>query len=150
MMYINSRCKAQKSDVQCKIDDEDHMAKCIVCSNDISPNSCTTLICPHNQCNAKSHMRCLAESFLDKENSENLMVPIKGYCPACEAETTWITLIKYLSRRIHGIAKAKEPKRSKDNNTTRNQAEKGRNNRKPGAEINNLDENIDKQKVDEG
>ena len=136
--------------MQLKSIDEDKAVKCSVCNDDIPLKSRTTLICPQIQCNAKSHLRCLAESFLDKENSENLILPINGHCPACEAGTTWITLIKDLSKRLHGSTDFKEPKKPKKDNGTQNQTKTRRAKRRPDLENSFIDKDISKQQNEEG
>ena len=103
--------------------EENKIAKCSVCSDIIDKTSRTTVICSNIQCNAVSHLQCLANKFLDEEHSENLIIPVMGNCPSCRAGTSWTELVTGLSKRIHGFQDFNKTKKITKGKTKQIQAD---------------------------
>lgn len=96
---------------------EDEPIACAVCSNDLGQGKRTALVCPDARCRTASHMSCLADKFLAETGTGDLMVPASGHCPACNAETQWVDLVREMSLRAKGQREVailmKKPKRLK-------------------------------------
>ena len=133
--------------MQYKLNYNGEVAECCVCKSNIHKNFRATLVCPQNQCDVKSHMKCLAERFLNDENSENLILPIKGKCPGCRAEITWSDLITGLSKRSYGAEGTGESKRTK---STRSVRKAGRAKKRADSEISALNKGESEHQDDEG
>ncbi|OJD33031.1 giy-yig catalytic domain-containing protein [Diplodia corticola] len=97
---------------------------CVVCEKQMQAEKCVTLVCPHDDCQAISHMTCLSEAFLRQEGNPDAIMPLQGTCPSCGRLTQWPTLMKELSLRIRGekeIASLcrKRKRRAASNSTTK-------------------------------
>lgn len=77
---------------------------CAICAENIEDQSKTILVCSLATCRAVFHMTCLAQSFLDKEQHENAVIPISGKCQQCKSELQWVDLVKEMSLRLRGEA----------------------------------------------
>ena len=147
--YANIVKEQKSEEAQASSRNENKPAKCSVCS-DIVDNSRTTLICPETQCNAVSHLQCLANRFLDEENSENLVIPVMGRCPSCGAEMSWIELITSLSNRIHGSKDLKKAKRITKDRTQRIQSNSSGASCDLAVKINPYSDMVSKEHLSEG
>jgi structure-specific endonuclease subunit SLX1 len=93
---------------------------CAVCKVRIEVENSLTLVCPHDGCNATSHMQCMSTEFLRQEGhatSGDFVVPVEGECPSCHTPTKWRTLVQELSLRTRGQKEVeklfKKPRRKK-------------------------------------
>lgn len=92
--------------------------KCTVCKADIPPPHTTTLVCPHGNCRATFHLKCLADVFLREEEKSvgrvQHVLPKYGHCPKCRKETHWKELLYELSSRTSGDAAPKRGRKKKE------------------------------------
>lgn len=79
---------------------------CAVCSEELEHDGGVYAICPRGGCEAVSHLTCLSGHFLKEQEKdaagEDVLLPIKGSCPTCKAEVTWIDVVKELTLRMRG------------------------------------------------
>ena len=76
--------------------------KCAVCSRELHDPASAALVCPRRNCNAISHMACLAKHFIAGTGAESI-IPLSGSCPSCQVRFQWIDFVKELSLRTRGI-----------------------------------------------
>lgn len=76
--------------------------KCAVCSKELHGPASAALVCPGRNCNAISHMACLAKHFIAGTGAESI-IPLSGSCPSCQARFQWINFVKELSLRTRGV-----------------------------------------------
>jgi structure-specific endonuclease subunit SLX1 len=62
---------------------------CVLCARNCSPD--TYLYCLEPDCQAITHVLCLAKRFL---GSSDHILPIDGECPACGIRVLWADLIR--------------------------------------------------------
>lgn len=62
---------------------------CVLCARTCDPPS--ILFCLNPDCQAITHIICLAQRFL---GSSNHIIPIDGECPACGIRVLWGDLIR--------------------------------------------------------
>lgn len=62
---------------------------CVLCARSCSPD--TYLCCLEPDCQAITHILCLAQRFL---GSSDHIIPIDGECPACGTRVLWADLIR--------------------------------------------------------
>jgi structure-specific endonuclease subunit SLX1 len=94
---------------------------CAVCKIRIEAEHSLTVVCPHDGCDATSHMQCLSGEFLRQENEISIdggsVVPIEGHCPSCHTRTKWATVVQEFSLRTRGQKEVeklfKQPRRKK-------------------------------------
>lgn len=81
-------------------------------------------LCVHNGCTSISHLRCLADKFLQGEKSTS-MVPRGGECPGCQEWTLWGDLVRGCYRRKTGAvgAVAKEAEELSEDEEGRSSSE---------------------------
>ncbi|KAG8529778.1 uncharacterized protein KY384_005259 [Bacidia gigantensis] len=94
--------------------EEGEVLVCSVCSQSLTNCTSTTLFCPHESCRAVTHISCLSSKFLQDEGSGGSVIPISGHCPACERETSWVSLVKEMTLRQKGlkeVSRLLKPKR---------------------------------------
>lgn len=63
---------------------------CVLCARNCSPDSLLSCLDPN--CQAITHIICLAERFL---GSSDHVIPIDGNCPACGQNVLWSDLIRW-------------------------------------------------------
>ena len=80
----------------------DEVPMCAVCEKPIKKIEQTSVVCPHANCTAASHVTCLAERFVSIEVSPLPVLPVSGQCPKCETDTVWIDLVKEMTLRARG------------------------------------------------
>jgi structure-specific endonuclease subunit SLX1 len=96
---------------------------CSCCTKPIRDDP-LVLVCPHIDCSAVSHIQCLSQKFLWREQGatgHKLIVPIEGLCPSCNLTTKWKTLVQELSLRLRGqkeIEQLFKPTRKKKSDGT--------------------------------
>ncbi|POS88312.1 hypothetical protein EPUL_000367 [Erysiphe pulchra] len=95
--YSNQKSHVEKTK---NIFDFEQEGSCIICKICLKQNEGIYTVCPNPTCNSVTHMTCLSKYFLDGNN--DLLIPIKGVCPACHTETRWIDFVKELSLRLRG------------------------------------------------
>lgn len=76
--------------------------RCAICAEDLSTQDTTFLVCPQRNCQAISHMTCLATRFLKTEKRVLSVIPRGGTCPHCHSELQWIDMVKEMSLRVRG------------------------------------------------
>ena len=76
--------------------------KCAVCSKHLLGAASAALVCPGRNCNAISHMACLAKHFIASTDPESI-IPLSGSCPSCQGRFQWINFVKELSLRTRGV-----------------------------------------------
>ena len=81
---------------------ENEHQKCAVCSKELHGPASAALVCPGGNCNAISHMACLAKHFIAGAGAESI-IPLSGSCPSCQASFQWINFVKELSLRTRGV-----------------------------------------------
>ena len=81
---------------------ENEHQKCVVCSKELHGPASAALVCPGQNCNAISHMACLAKHFIAGTRAESV-IPLSGSCPSCQAKFQWISFVKELSLRTRGV-----------------------------------------------
>ena len=81
---------------------------CAVCAGALSEASTRALTCPATDCDMRAHLTCLCSRFLQMEGNTAAIIPIKGSCPECGKELSWIELAKDLSLRMRGTAHIKK------------------------------------------
>ena len=81
---------------------ENEHQKCAVCSKELHGPASAALLCPGQNCNAVSHMACLAKYFIAGTGAESV-IPLSGSCPSCQAKFQWISFVKELSLRTRGV-----------------------------------------------
>lgn len=81
---------------------EGQVNRCGICAEDLSAQDKTILVCPQRNCQAISHMTCLAARFLETEKRGLSVIPRAGTCPHCHSEVQWIDMVKEMSLRIRG------------------------------------------------
>lgn len=62
---------------------------CVLCAQNSSTNN--LLICLNPNCQAVTHIMCLAQRFLA---SSDHIIPVDGECPACGIRVLWNDLIR--------------------------------------------------------
>lgn len=62
---------------------------CVLCARNCDPSS--ILYCLSSDCQAITHIICLAQRFL---GSSSHIIPIDGECPACGIRVLWGDLIR--------------------------------------------------------
>lgn len=86
--------------------DFEREGSCAVCAQHLEHEQGVYAICPAADCEAVSHLTCLAKHFLGSEAQtaakENLLVPIAGCCPSCGTALKWVDVVKELSLRMRG------------------------------------------------
>ena len=89
-------------------------SRCVICAEDVGDQRQTILVCSLATCRAVFHMTCLAQSFLVKEQEENIVLPTSGNCPQCKSELQWVDLVTEMTLRVRGEAEVasltKKPK----------------------------------------
>lgn len=83
---------------------EEQVNGCGICAKDLSAQDETLLVCPQRNCQAISHMTCLATRFLETEKRGLSVIPKAGSCPHCHSELQWIDMVKEMSLRVRGKA----------------------------------------------
>ena len=73
--------------------------QCVICSKRLADPA---LVCPQPDCDAVSHVECLAKHFR-RSTATDFVLPISGNCPSCHVELRWIDLVKELSLRARGV-----------------------------------------------
>ncbi|RFU30731.1 hypothetical protein B7463_g5607, partial [Scytalidium lignicola] len=73
---------------------------CAVCHTDLEHEGGIYTICPNPTCAAVTHITCLSKHFL--VGDEESMIPIRGTCPSCRTEQTWVDVVKELTLRMRG------------------------------------------------
>ncbi len=100
---------------------------CTICSETLDHDHGIYTICPHQDCESVTHIKCLGEHYIKnemmgKDGREEVVVPIQGPCPSCEAVTKWVDVVKEVSLRMRGeklVEKLlKKPRTKKVKNTT--------------------------------
>ena len=81
---------------------EGQVNRCAICAEDLSTQDTTILVCPQRNCQAISHMACLATRFLETEKRGLSVIPRAGTCPYCHSELQWIDMVKEMSLRVRG------------------------------------------------
>lgn len=81
---------------------EGQVNRCAICAEDLSTQDITVLVCPQRNCEAISHMACLATRFLETEKRGLSVIPRAGTCPYCHSELQWIDMVKEMSLRVRG------------------------------------------------
>ncbi|RKF61797.1 Structure-specific endonuclease subunit slx1 [Erysiphe neolycopersici] len=95
--YSNQKSYVEKSK---NIFDFEQEGSCTICKISLKQNKGIYTVCPNLACNSVTHMTCLSKHFLN--GNDDLLIPIKGICPACHTETRWIDFAKELSLRLRG------------------------------------------------
>ncbi|KIW07106.1 uncharacterized protein PV09_01983 [Verruconis gallopava] len=76
---------------------------CAVCAKNIGSLEELLVVCPHDGCEAVSHLHCLSAHFLSTSNDHGSgILPTAGCCPSCSRPAKWITLMKVLTLRTRG------------------------------------------------
>jgi structure-specific endonuclease subunit SLX1 len=76
--------------------------ECSVCSSSsIEMPETTTVVCPMPDCNAISHIKCLATSFV-QDATDGDLIPSTGSCPKCNTTLNWIDIARATSLRLRG------------------------------------------------
>lgn len=84
--------------------------ECAVCSkiHHTAAVGSKLAVCPHNGCEAVSHIQCLGSHFLSttalSDDDEEALIPIHGTCPKCKKESQWIDIIREATLRLRGQA----------------------------------------------
>lgn len=86
---------------------------CAVCSKGMDVSTTMILVCPNQDCNATSHLSCLAQGFLQSDEEVGTLVPRNGSCPSCSSSLRWIELVRDLSMRTRGQAELEKLFREK-------------------------------------
>lgn len=95
--YSNQKSYVEKAK---NIFDFEQEGSCTLCKKSLKQNEGIYTVCPNLACNSVTHMTCLSRHFLN--GNDDLLIPIKGICPACHSETRWIDFAKELSLRLRG------------------------------------------------
>ncbi|KAI9721656.1 MAG: Slx4p interacting protein [Chrysothrix sp. TS-e1954] len=81
-----------------------HM-KCKVCKSEVSDED-LLVVCPADNCSTVTHTTCLCQHSLQSEGAAQAAIPIQGICPSCQRHFPWMEVMRDLSLRIRGSAKA--------------------------------------------
>lgn len=104
---------------------KEQVNRCSICAQDTGSQDTTILVCSQRNCQAISHMTCLAARFLETEKRVLSVIPRAGMCPHCHSELQWIDMVKEMSLRVRGKSeltrlkkKRKVPKKRAQKDTT--------------------------------
>lgn len=75
---------------------------CFICQERLPVSGTVTLVCPNTSCLTKTHLKCLASTFLAWEGRTDALVPTRGLCPKCKTPLQWFDLVKELTLRMRG------------------------------------------------
>jgi structure-specific endonuclease subunit SLX1 len=85
--------------------DRNVACRCSVCRSRIKVTEQSVVVCPHDGCNATSHLTCLAGHASDLgQNHNRQIIPMDIKCPECKRTTPWIDLMKELTLRTNGVS----------------------------------------------
>jgi structure-specific endonuclease subunit SLX1 len=104
--------------------DFEREGECGICHEELAHDEGIYTICPSPGCETVTHITCLSRHFL-KGEAQDVLVPIKGHCPGCKAESIWADVVKELSLRMRGqkeVEKLLKVKRVKKAKSTAAQA----------------------------
>lgn len=73
---------------------------CAVCHTELEHDAGLYTICTNATCEAVTHIACLSKHFL--ANDEESLLPVRGTCPECKTEQSWVDIVKELSLRMRG------------------------------------------------
>jgi structure-specific endonuclease subunit SLX1 len=73
---------------------------CGLCHDELDTSRDIFLACP--KCSTTSHMNCLSTHFLADDTKRDVILPIQGQCPKCQARLQWTDLVRELSLRMRG------------------------------------------------
>lgn len=82
-------CKKTKSTNDISLLDSTKSPICVLCATNCLPRS--FLYCLDPDCQAVTHIRCLAKRFI---GSSDHIIPVDGECPACGTRVLWGDLIR--------------------------------------------------------
>lgn len=108
--YANEKLHVEKAKEMVDFEME---GQCTLCSHDMAHDEGLFTICPNPTCQSATHLTCLSKHFL---KGQDAILPVRGTCPACQAELRWIDVIKELTLRMRGqkdIEKLLKPKRAR-------------------------------------
>jgi hypothetical protein len=102
---------------------------CSICSEVLPHQGGIYTICPHEGCNALSHISCLSRNFIASEEAaqtgnaqeaaagnDDFKLPVSGKCASCGRESKWVDIVKETAMRSRGgeeLDKLLKPKRVK-------------------------------------
>jgi structure-specific endonuclease subunit SLX1 len=83
--------------------DSKALPKCSVCRSKIKVPEHATVVCPHNGCNATSHLTCLSQHASSHSHPHDRhIVPHDIQCPECKRITPWVKIVQELTLRTNG------------------------------------------------
>lgn len=88
---------------------------CAFCSQPLSADGSSSLVCSQDGCHTAGHLRCFASAFL-KDDGQAL-IPIAGGCPGCGTRLQWVGLVQELSLRMRApkdVEKILNPKKARN------------------------------------
>ncbi|ETI24684.1 hypothetical protein G647_04053 [Cladophialophora carrionii CBS 160.54] len=103
--YARLRGVFEKS--QFLLDDGDNQ-KCSLCAASIDLHRSLFVICHMEHCQSISHVTCLADASLHRNQSASSIVPDIAVCPSCTKETAWVELMQQVTLRNRGVKEVKK------------------------------------------
>ncbi|KIW99264.1 uncharacterized protein Z519_00927 [Cladophialophora bantiana CBS 173.52] len=103
--------------------DEGDNQQCSVCAEIIDLRKSLFVICHTHNCQAISHIRCLADVSRNKTQSASSIVPGSATCPKCRQEHAWLALMQQVSLRNRGSKEVKKLLGKKSKGTATGAAE---------------------------
>ncbi|EXJ76493.1 uncharacterized protein A1O5_01001 [Cladophialophora psammophila CBS 110553] len=88
--------------------DEGDNQQCSVCAKIIDLRKSLFVICHTHNCQAISHIRCLADASRNKSQSASSIIPESATCPKCQQEHAWLALMQQVSLRHRGLTEVKK------------------------------------------
>ena len=88
--------------------DEGDEQKCSTCTKDIDVRKSLFVVCHTEHCRGISHVRCLADASLRKDQSAAKIIPESGMCPDCRKEYPWLELMQQVTLRTRGMKEVKK------------------------------------------
>ncbi|OAP61705.1 hypothetical protein AYL99_03908 [Fonsecaea erecta] len=98
--------------------DEDDDHKCSVCTGLIDLRNSIFVVCHTPDCQAISHIRCLSDDSLKKNQSASSIVPESATCPSCRKNHAWLELMQQVTLRNRGGKEVKKLMGKKAKSTT--------------------------------
>jgi hypothetical protein len=103
--YARLRGVFEKS--QFLLDDGDDQ-KCSLCTANIDLHKHLFVICHMEHCQSISHVTCLADASLQRNQSASSLIPDTAACPSCTKETPWVELMQQVTLRNRGKKEVKK------------------------------------------
>lgn len=88
--------------------DEGDDQKCSICSKNLDLQGSLFVVCHSQECEAISHVTCLADASLNRNQSASSLVPEKAQCTSCEQEYPWLELMQQVTLRTRGMKEVKK------------------------------------------